>query len=214
MSSMRSVSALHSAVLAVVAAMLLAGCVAPPRPFTEEFYAPLRVRRDTTVNSTVAVFAFADDRPDTEPRVVLVYEPYDDRPRVERSTISVGEGVAGAFARGLQGRGFTVVDATKRAYETGVMPNARVIVTGRVAEFGAKLARTGFFSGYQQHVGIRVAVDVHDPATGRRLIERTYQRVVEGAMTPAEPLIILARVLADVVEQAVGDPELVRALRS
>ena len=211
---MPSVRSLRHALLAVVTAALVGGCVVPPRPFTEEFYAPLRVRRDPTVDATVAVFAFTDDRPEMEPRVILVYEPYDERPRVERSTLAVGEGVARAFARGLHARGFTVVDATKRAYEASAVPSARAIVTGRVAEFGVRMARTGFISGYQQHVGIRVAVDVHDAATGRRLTERTYQRVVEGAMKPAEPLMILSRVLADVVEQAVADRELLAALRS
>lgn len=214
MSAMRSRCAVRHALLSAVAAILVAGCVAPPRPFTEEFYAPLRVRRDATIDSTVAVFAFADERPESEPTVILVYEPYNDRPRVERSTTTVGEGVARAFARGLHARGFSVVDATRRPYQAGATPNARAIVTGRVAEFGAKLARTGFISGYQQHVGIRLAVDVHDAATGRRLTERTYQRVVEGAMTPAEPLMILSRVLADVVEQAIADRELLAALRS
>jgi hypothetical protein len=210
MTAMRSIC--RAALLVVVTLGALAACATPPRPFTDEFYTPLRVRRDAAARTPVAVFGFADERPDTDPTLVVRYEPLDGRPRVERSTAPVGEGVARAFVRGLQARGFTVADATTRRYAPGEPAPAR-IVTGRVAEFGVRIARTGFLGGYQHRVACRVAVDVYEPTTGRRLAERSYQRVVEGAMMPAEPLSILSRALADVVEQAVADPELLRALR-
>jgi hypothetical protein len=192
-------------------ALLVAAC-ASPRPFTDEFYEPIRVRAGGE-RAAVAVFAFTDERRVPEPTIVLEYLTERDRPRADRATRPVAAGVAHAFVRGLRARGFTVTDATDQAYVEGQGPSGPAAVTGRVTEFGALVTRTGtVVHASQQRVGCTVAVDVRD-AAGRTRLQRTYSRVVEGAMLPAEPLAILARALADVVEQAATDPDVLRAIR-
>ncbi|MBI1734923.1 MAG: hypothetical protein HYR51_07095, partial [Candidatus Rokubacteria bacterium] len=184
-------------VLALVAA-LVAACATPPRPFTDEFYEPIRVRAGADA-APVAVFGFVDERRNTEPTVVLHYETERDLPRVDRATRPVADGVAHAFARGLRARGFTVTDATSRRYVEGQGPPGRAVVTGRVTEFGARVERSGtILQSSRQRVGCRVVLEVRDAPGGRRLFERSYSRVVEGAMMPSEPMAILARALADV----------------
>jgi hypothetical protein len=196
------------ALLACAALLALGGCVSPPRPFTEEFYAGLRVPRGKGPATAVAVFAFADER-EGDPHVVLRYEPADARPKVERATVPVGPGVARAFARGLADRGFTVTDVTARRWEPGTPAPAPLVVTGRVADFGVRIDRVGIVGGWHTRAACRVIVEVWDAAANRRVSERTYQRVTEGAMLAGEPLFALAHVLAEVVEQAVTDPGLI-----
>ena len=199
----------------VLAALALAviGCSLPPRPFTDEFYAPIRVRAGADA-SPVAVFAFADERRIAEPTIVLEYETERDVPQAQHATRPVSAGVAHAFVRGLRARGFTVTDATDRPYVGDHGPAGRAVVTGRVTEFGARVTRTGtILQTSQQRVGCTVVTEVRD-GSGRRVIERPYSRVIEGAMMPVEPLAALSRALADVVEQAVTDPELLAAIGS
>ncbi|MBI2202354.1 MAG: hypothetical protein HYU41_00610 [Candidatus Rokubacteria bacterium] len=194
----------------IAVAALAAGC-AVPQPFTDEFYAPMRVRAGAT--GAVVVRAFTDQRPGGAPSVVFEYDTPSGERRIGRATAPVGEGVAQAFVRGLSARGFQVTDETKRAAGAAPGAAARAIVTGRVAEFGVTMARSSLVTGSRQRVGCRVTVEVRDATGARRLWERDYQRVVEGAMDIHEPFHLLARALADVVEQAVADPELLRAVR-
>ena len=202
----------HAAAPVVLALAVVTACAPPPRPFTESWYTPPRVLADAAAALPVTVYAFADTRPGDDKRVVLRYETNIDDPGTVHATAPVGQGVARALARGLAARGFRVTDATARDHvaETGGSP--RVAITGRVAEFDARIVRASFLGGYRQHVGCRLTLEAYDAASGRRLFERTYARVAEGAMSPMEPLAFLARALADVVEQAVTVTELLRAI--
>jgi hypothetical protein len=206
---MRPRGALVAGVLGLIA---LGGCVLPPQPFTEEFYEPLRVRRAAIPATPVTVFAFVDERPGNEPTVVVRYEPLDGPARVERATVPVGQGVARAFVRGLAARGYTVTDASARRFTPGDAAPAQISVTGRVADFGVHITRAGWVSGWESRVGCRLIVDVWEGTTLRKS-GRMYQQGAQGGMMPAEPLAILAQALADVVAQAVADPELQAALR-
>ena len=199
--------------LVLALALLVAGCALPPRPFTDAFYEPIRVRAADDA-SPVAVFGFVDERRVPEPTIVLEYESETDVPRADHATRPVAGGVAHAFVRGLRARGFTVIDATDRAYAEGQRPAGHAVITGRVTEFGARVERTGtILHTSRQRVGCTVIVEVRDPA-GRRLVDRPYSRVVEGAMMPAEPLAILAETLADVVRQAVTDADVLTAIQA
>jgi hypothetical protein len=196
----------------VALALLAAACASPARPFTDAFYEPIRVRAGGETTA-VTVFAFVDDRGATAPTAVLEYESDRDVPRAAHATRSVGAGVAHAFARGLRARGFTVSDATHETYVEGQAIPRGVALTGRVTEFGARLTRSGtILQRSQQRVGCTVVAEVRD-ASGRRLFERPYSHVVEGAMMPAEPLAVLSQALAAAVEHAVTDPDLQAALR-
>lgn len=199
-------------VAGVLSLIALGGCTLPPQPFMDEFYEPLRVRRASIPATPVTVFAFVDERPGNEPTVVVRYEPLDGPARVERATAPVGTGVARAFARGLTARGYTVTDATTRRFTPDGAPPGQISVTGRVADFGVRIARTGMVSGWESRVGCRVIVDVWEGATLRKS-GRMYQHGAQGGMSVTEPLAILAQALADVVAQAVSDPELQSALK-
>jgi len=200
--------------LAVAVAMLAAGCITAPRPFTEAFYEPLRVRAGAGATGAVAVRAFTDQRPGGDPSLVFAYELPSGEQRTERATVPVGQGVAQAFVRGLQARGFQVTDDTKRATDAGAAGPARAIVTGRVTEFGITMSRGSLVGGSRQRVGCRVTVEVRDATGARPLFARDYQRVVEGSMDVYEPFLMLSGALADVVEQAVADPDLTAAIAS
>jgi hypothetical protein len=191
-------------------ALLALGSCATPRPFTEEFYAPLRVRRAAVPATPIAVFAFADLRGLEDPTIVVRVEHADGSSRVEQATAPVGVGIARAFARGLAERGYTVVSTSTTRYVPGVAAPAPIVVTGRVSDFGVSIVRGGLLGASQSRAACRLTVDVWDTATGRRLSERTYQAGTEGAMMPSEPFLVLASLLADAVEHAVGDITLPR----
>lgn len=183
--------------------VLVAGC-SVPRPFTDEFYAPARIRRGAVTGGPVAVVGFADER-GTDPGVVFTLDRDPEPPRVERASVPVGEGVARAFARGLRARGFDVVDAANRRWSAGAPAPAPLVLSGRVSDFGITMSKTGFLgAGTRQRLGCRVTLELLD-AGGRRLWQREYTRVVEGDMLIGEPFPMLARALADVVEDAVPD---------
>lgn len=185
---------------------------APCRTFTDEFYAPIKVRTGTGAAGAIVVRAFADQRPGGDPRAVFAYEPPSGQPRVGRAPARVGEGVAHAFVRGLAAPGFQVTDETKRADAAALAGAARAIITGRVAEFGITMSRSTVVTGSRQRVGCRVTVEVRDTTGARRLWERGDQRVLEGSMDLHEPFHMLARTLADVVEQAATDPDFAAAV--
>lgn len=201
-------------VLALLVVTLASACVSPPRPFTEAFYTPAHVRRDAAAAVAIAVYAFANERPGGDAAPVFRYESNVEDRRAIPATVPVGRGVARAFARGFEARGFQVTDATSRDYRREGSARERAAVTGRVQEFDAHVVRQSWLGGDRQHVGCRVTLEVYDTARGRRIFERSYARVVEGAMMPAEPLTVLSQALADVVEQAVTDAELLRAIRA
>jgi len=196
--------------LVVVLVLLALGGCATPRPFTEEFFAPLRVRRAAVPATPIAVFAFADLRGLEDPTTVVRYEQADGRSRVEQATVPVGVGIARAFARALTARGYTVASTSATRYVPGGAAPAPIVVTGRVSDFGVSIVRAGLLGASQSRAACRLTVDVWDTATGRRISERTYQAGTEGAMMPSEPFLVLASLLADVVEQAVSDITLPR----
>ena len=202
----------NRSLLFLLALGLVVACGTPPRPFTAAWEAPLHVRADTNAALPVTVYAFADARPGDDKRRVLRYDTTED-PAAVHATVPVGQGVARMFARGLTARGFRVTDMTTRDY---AKPGAseRVAIAGRVTEFDARIERRNILGSTRQHAGCRVTLEAYEAASGRRVFEKTYMRVAEGAMSVTEPLQFLARALADVVEQAVTDPDLIRAVRS
>jgi hypothetical protein len=198
----------------LMALLLTTACATPPRPFTDEFYGPLHVRASAAAALPVIVYAFTDVRAVADPTVVVRYERETGDAATTHATAPVGQGVARAFVRGLAARGYRVTDETARELIPQASGPGPAVITGRVAEFDAHTVRTGLITADRTRVGARVTLAVYDPATGRRVFERDYARVVQGAMAPTEPLGVLSRALADVVEQAVSDADLLRAVRS
>ena len=195
----------------LLSALVIAGC-APAPPFAAGFFSPRNLERVAVPLPPVAVYLFADER-GLGPTLFLETGSISGREGREHATEPVSVGVTRAFVEALRARGLQVVDETARSYSHGAgAPKARVAISGRVLEFGARIARSGLVT-YDQRVGCRVALEVHDSATGRRLWTKTYGQVTEGGLLPADPTTVLSRALRHVVEQAVMDAELLTIIR-
>jgi hypothetical protein len=125
----------------------------------------------------------------------------------------VAVGIARAFLEGFRARGFPVVDVTAQPYAPGANAgDARAVISGRVLQFGALIIRSGLVA-FDQRVACRVDLEARDAATGRSLWTKSYSDVTQGTVLPADPITLLSRGLAKVIEQAVSDPELLAVVR-
>ena len=195
--------------LFLVLASFTAGCVTP-RPFLPGFYSRLNITPLSEPLPSVTVYSLLDERPT---KVILESRSISGRSRDDLATEPVSDGVTRAFIEGFRTRGFAVVDKTSKHYFPGEAgAETQVVISGRVLEFGARIIRSGVFT-YDQRVACTVVLEAYEAATARKLWEKSYSRVTEGWMLPADPMTVLSRALAQIVEEAAADPELLRAIR-
>ena len=143
----------------------------------------------------------------------------------------VGTAVAGAFARGLAARGFSVIDQTDIEFVPGVQGAAslrvgvQTILAGDVLQFWETTAcagAQGAFPCYQWQTGATVTIllRIHEPTSGRTVWEKEYAtqgrwmtvRPGGGGYPYAPPTHHLANLLMKVVREAVSSWDLVEHL--
>lgn len=197
--------------LVVLTAMVAAGC-APARPFTPGFYSPQHLTKLPGPLPPIAVYALLDERGTSEPTLILEFASISGHNRRDHATEPVSDGVARAFVEAFRARGFPVLDMTTKQSPGGSKAEARVAISGRVLEFGARITRTGVFT-YDQRVACKIVLEAREVSSGRSLWTKPYSKVTEGGLLPADPMTLLSRALAQVVDQAVSDPELLRIIQ-
>jgi len=141
--------------------------------------------------------------------------------------------VTRAFAAGLRASGVAVVDSTQTPFVGTSQANAApVVVTGEVRTLWTEARlRPGIgdlFSTaypYAFTAECRVLIQVYTPATTSTAWEREYGKTSSASETyglrggslwdrvAAQSVSRLAAVLAETVEEAVNDPQFVRAIR-
>jgi hypothetical protein len=183
------------------------GCGAPPRPFLPGFYSPAKIDPFRGALPAVAVYAFSDDRA-TDPTLIMESGGLRGERRRDYATEPVADGVVRAFVDGFRARGFPVADMTAKPYAPDASSgDARIAISGRVLQFGALILRSGLV-GFDQRVVCRIDLEAREAATGRSVWTKSYSELTQGPALPADPMTVLSRALAKVIEQAVTDPEL------
>ena len=207
--------ALPSAIvlLLMILVALVAGC-GSARPFTPDFYSPRKLTKLLEPLPPIAVYSLVDERGAREPTLILESASISGHSRWDHATEPVSGGVTRAFAQAFRARGFPIVDMTERYYSpSGQRAEARVAISGRVLEFGARIVRSGLFT-YDQRVACTIVLEAYEVVSGRRLWTKSYSQVTEGGLLPADPITLLSRALAEVVEQGVTDPELLGVIQA
>jgi hypothetical protein len=173
----------------------------------------------------VAVYRFTDQR-GQEPRVIGQHiflgssslpPLIGGKPEPIRTAEALDVVVSQAFLAGLKARGFSVVDRTGTPLNPAdVSPEKEGKASGEIAHcwlesrsrsgVSASLAGTALTT----HGQCRVLVRAHHRDSQVPAIEKTYRAAAASAR--ADDVGVLTEMLADLVRQAVNDPELVKWL--
>ena len=213
--------------LSGVALVLAAGCLgSPARPYGEvTLRYPPQTAAVVTRAPSVAVFITNDTRGEDHPNLVgqVAFRRgrrWDTYPILaDEPVVTI---VTRALVSALRARGLAVEDKANTWYFHGVSTaeSGRAVV-GEVRKFDASPSYRGSWSVSYLAECILV-LRVYETASGRALLEKTFSRVrsvdlqdggaVTAAVPPAFPAA-LKGALAETIEEAVNDPELLGMMR-
>lgn len=203
-------------ILDAAAALVLAGCGGPIT--ITDWYSPPKITPLAGLEP-VAVYLFTDNRQEEDS--VVGRSVFHDLRHTHTTIIYGSEPVAvtltRAFADGLKARGFPVIGVTDTRFDlVKSKPNALVAVSGDILELSYE-KEEAIFGNERGYARCRVALRAYDTSTATKFWEKEYAKTYY--LNPLEPVrghrykTPLGQVLAESVEEAVYDPEFIRAIR-
>ncbi len=177
-----------------------------------------------TDRGAVTIYHFSDKR--QVPNLIGTHVSYgraNTYPRTIFSREPVALVATKAFSEAIKARGFQVIDRedtlfTPGSSDGGIAP----ALTGEVADisYEGMVSWASLVVQAAQRVRCTIVLQVYDVTTGQKLWEKTYSRIHPGNGSdkqregkPTYSRNPVAQVLAEIVEEAVYDPEFMRELR-
>jgi|GEM_PF-4691393 len=203
-----------------LAILSLSGCVQQYRIMTD-WYSPPKIARLPDLGP-LAVYLFTDNRAEKDTQVGLSgFERFSATGIASRANVvyvsePVARTVTQAFTDGLRERGFPVIDRTKTPLDTRTPLSQGVVgLSGKILALHYEQFRP-FLDDLHSMARGRIVLEAYDPGSGRKFWEKEYTRTITlgPRMPEREPRnkSPLGQVLAEVVVDAVYDPEFILAV--
>lgn len=209
-----------AALVLSIEALTLLGCGQPYQVLTD-WYLPPKITRLAELEP-VAVYLFKDDREEEDTRVgVSGFERFSAIGTTSRAnavyvSVPVATTATQAFTDALRERGFPVTDMAQTRLDTRApLSQGPIALSGKILDLHFQQWRP-FLDDLHSMARCRIFLEAYDPSSGRKFWEKEYAKTITlGPRKPErEPRnkSPLGQVLAEVVVDAVYDPEFILAV--